>query len=485
MSTFYRPPANCQVPNLGEKWETIFGQTAEGFFVEVGAYDGENFSNTSCLADVGWAGLYIEPIKEFAEKCRARHSRNPRVSVLGCAVSDTAGVTPIFIGDTLTTLVEEQVDDYEKIDWARGLHRGESRDVRTALLDTILEEHGVPTDFDVLVIDVEGAEEKVVRGFDVKRWRPKVILIELEDEHPDFKDNPRIVGSVAGIREKFAAAGYSIFFKDHINSLYVRKDVADALADHSPERFDEAPAVLPIAAPNPARELLKRKFIQEFRDAHYVRHNQRRQEHLASLGLAIEGRSVLELGAGIGDHTTFFIDRNCSICVSDGRPELYEILKERYFWMRTELLDLEEPDPNFRDVYEIVYAYGLLYHLSDPAGALATMAKWCGSTLLLETAVTHEDGLTENLVFENKELGSQAVSGTGCRPSREWVFDQLKLFFPYVYLTVTQPWHPEFPLDWDNIPADAAMTRAVFVSSRTPLDLPTLSTELMRRQSRH
>ena len=224
--------------------------------------------------------------------------------------------------------------------------------------------------------------------------------------------------------------------------------------------------------------------IQSFRDGHYIRHNQRRQEHLASLGLPLEGRSVLELGAGIGDHTTFFIDRNCSVCVSDGRQELYEILRDRYHWMRTELLDLENPDPNFTDIYEIVYAYGLLYHLNEPAKAIDKMSKWCGSLLLLETCVSMGDEVAVNLISEPKADLTQAVSGTGCRPTRRWIFEALRRNFKHVYATVTQPWHPEFPIDWGRAPK-ASLTRAVFVASRTPLGLPTLTKALPNRQRRH
>jgi FkbM family methyltransferase len=233
---FYIPPSNCQVPDLAGKWEALFGRRTEGFFVEVGAYDGESYSNTSCLADAGWAGLYIEPIEEFAEKCTLRHAANPRVSVLNCAASDAAGLAQIFIGDTLSTLVSDQVADYEQIDWAKGLHRGQSREIRTARLDSILEEHDVPIGFDVLVVDVEGAEEKVINGLDISKWHPKVILIELEDEHPDFRKNARVLDSVAAIRQKIEGAGYRIYFKDHINSLYVRSDAIPRISETATHR---------------------------------------------------------------------------------------------------------------------------------------------------------------------------------------------------------------------------------------------------------
>ena len=48
--------------------------------------------------------------------------------------------------------------------------------------------------------------------------------------------------------------------------------------------------------------------LEEFHGPHYLKHNQRRQEHLATLGLPLAGRSVIEMGAGIGDHTEFFLD---------------------------------------------------------------------------------------------------------------------------------------------------------------------------------
>jgi FkbM family methyltransferase len=220
---FYKASPTCQVPDIGKKWEAIFGQMTHGFFVEVGAYDGESYSNTSCLADVGWSGLYIEPVTEFADRCALRHQKNSRVQVVNCAASDEVENVRIFLGDVFTTVVDAQVADYEKVSWASGLHKGEIREVPAAPLDVILDRNNVAPRFDLLVIDVEGAEEKVMRGFTLDRWLPKAILIELEDEHPDFCENSRIVQSVTRVRALIENAGYRLYFKDHINSLYVLK----------------------------------------------------------------------------------------------------------------------------------------------------------------------------------------------------------------------------------------------------------------------
>src|SRR5271166_5198079 len=86
--------------------------------------------------------------------------------------------------------------------------------------------------------------------------------------------------------------------------------------------------------------------LAAFRTPHYLRHNQRRQEHLATLGLDIAGKNVLEVGAGIGDHTSFFLDRGCRVVTSDARPANIEKLRERFAAQKNvnvRQIDLDQP----------------------------------------------------------------------------------------------------------------------------------------------
>ncbi len=224
----------------------------------------------------------------------------------------------------------------------------------------------------------------------------------------------------------------------------------------------------------------------EFHSAHYLRHNQRRLEHLASLGLPLAGKTVLEVGAGLGDHTNFFLDRGCRVTVSDGRAELVAALRGRFPELKVALLDLDRPDPTFHEVAEVVHCYGTLYHLSRPLQALEFLSRCCSGMLLLETCVSYGDREELKLVPERAYSPSQAVSGQGCRPTRPWIYARLKGFFEYVYLPTTQPWHEEFPLDWTSRPSTTAgLTRAVFVASRQPLSNPLLDETIPSRQVRH
>lgn len=222
----------------------------------------------------------------------------------------------------------------------------------------------------------------------------------------------------------------------------------------------------------------------DFRSHHYLRHNQRRQEHLATLGLPIAGRSVLEVGAGIGDHTSFFIDRGCAITITEPRETNLTVLTRRFPDRPVRYLDLDSPDPTFAERFDIVYCYGVLYHLARPADALAYLARLCEDLLLVETCVTPGAEVALNPETEDRRRPSQSLAGLGCRPTRPWVMEELSRHFDYAYTTTTQPWHEEFPLDWSQTNEAGRLTRAVFVGSHRALETPVLSEGLPMMQVR-
>lgn len=222
-----------------------------------------------------------------------------------------------------------------------------------------------------------------------------------------------------------------------------------------------------------------------FHSDQYLRHNARRLEHLASLSIPVAGLSVLEVGAGIGDLSHYYVDRGCTITITDARAKNFRILKERYPASEVELLDLERPSPVKGAPFDLVHCYGVLYHLSNPAEALAFLARSTGRTLLLETCVSFGDEEEVHLTRERQGDPTQAYSGTGCRPTRPWLFRQLQQLFEHVYVTTTQPHHEEFPLDW-TAPEEhrTLLQRSIFVASRVPLDNPKLVSSLPLKQTR-
>lgn len=126
-----------------------------------------------------------------------------------------------------------------------------------------------------------------------------------------------------------------------------------------------------------------------FWSPHYVRHNRRRLAHVASLELGLAGRTVLEVGAGIGDHTRFLLAQGCDVIASEAQEDNLAVLRERFPELDIRRIDLNEPpEPIAADV---VYCYGTLYHLHMPAEAIAWMSRCAREMLLLETCVAYGD----------------------------------------------------------------------------------------------
>lgn len=221
--TDYHFPDSCQIPDLPERYRELFGGVkTRGTFVEVGAYDGDAFSNTSGLADLGWRGLYVEPVPEYADACAHRHAANKRVSVAKCAVGREEAVVDLHLGLGLTTVRRDQVEVYERIDWMKGFHTGDRIHVPQVPLDALMRAARIKHRFDLLVVDVEGAEDAVFDSFSLDQWRPRVVIVELVDRHADFQEFDDVIGRTKAVREHVVDSGYSEYWADDVNTIFRR-----------------------------------------------------------------------------------------------------------------------------------------------------------------------------------------------------------------------------------------------------------------------
>jgi SAM-dependent methyltransferase len=216
-----------------------------------------------------------------------------------------------------------------------------------------------------------------------------------------------------------------------------------------------------------------------FLEADALAINEARMTHLASLHLPIEGKSVLEVGGGIGLLTGFFEQRGCKVLSTDARPENVAEMKRRWPARQVATLDLERPD-EIRAIgrFDVVFCYGTLYHLAAPEPALAALSQ-VADLILLETCVSPGEEDSSPTVPEELTM-NQAVAGVGSRPTRLWVLNRLKKYWGHGYISVTQPAHPDFPTDW-TVSSGRPLTRAIFVGSREPLANPLLTTDMPAR----
>ena len=224
----YNISKTCQIPHLNEIYQKHFGYPSKGMFIEVGAYDGETFSNTSCLADIGWEGIYIEPVESSFIKCKQRHENN-NVKVIQCLVGSEKIDKTLYVGkedevswgSAITTSNSEHLEIYKtKIPNFSKINFSEIV-VSQIRLDTLLDMNNVDPNFDLLVVDVEGSEFDVYDSFDLNYWKPKMMIVEIEEKHQCFNENDNYLNNCIKMRKDFNDLGYCEIWNDPTNTVFL------------------------------------------------------------------------------------------------------------------------------------------------------------------------------------------------------------------------------------------------------------------------
>jgi SAM-dependent methyltransferase len=203
-----------------------------------------------------------------------------------------------------------------------------------------------------------------------------------------------------------------------------------------------------------------------------------RLAHLDDLGLPGSGRSVLDLGCGIGHLARGLADRGCRVTCVDGRRQNVERLAALHPDLDAHCLDLDEQPLDGLGRFDAVLCYGLLYHLENPVGALRRMERACGQMLLLETHVCDCEKPVV-LMADECAAANQAMRGIGSRPSPAWITAVLnRIGFAHVYGVAEPPTHPDFQFEWRNDMQDQRhghLLRCVFVAARNRIESPKLT----------
>jgi len=147
-----------------------------GFFVEFGATDGKDLSNTYLLEkEFGWNGLLAEPNPYFHDQL---HKNRACTISHKCVYSET-GKSVDF--RCTTDGAYSQVIDSGPVDFHQNYRSENIREVipvETISLHDLLEEHSAPDQISYLSVDTEGSEWLILESFDFSARRIDVITVE-------------------------------------------------------------------------------------------------------------------------------------------------------------------------------------------------------------------------------------------------------------------------------------------------------------------
>jgi FkbM family methyltransferase len=193
--------------------ENFFRGKRGGVFVDVGAYDGEKFSNTLFYErSMGWTGLCIEPLPSAFAKLTATR----RAIAENVCVADFEGEADFLEADDKGP--HEKMFSGMPVHFdPRHVRRLEyttakaTRRVKVTRLSSLLEKHGL-THIDYLSLDTEGSELAILSELDFRRFDISVLTVE------DNWEDKRLTALMA---EK----GYDVFARLEQDIVFRRKDV--------------------------------------------------------------------------------------------------------------------------------------------------------------------------------------------------------------------------------------------------------------------
>lgn len=147
-------------------------------FLDVGAFDGIGFSNSRVFFEKGWSGICVEPVSKNFEKLQRLYAGTNVITVRSAA-SDSEGQLELNVatipwaedwGSDVSSPSEETKKRWPDYKWEKEI-------VPAMTVNKILDLNKIPA-IDFVSIDVEGEELAVLRGFDLQKYCPTLLVIE-------------------------------------------------------------------------------------------------------------------------------------------------------------------------------------------------------------------------------------------------------------------------------------------------------------------
>lgn len=153
----------------------IFKNKDKGFYIDVGCHHPVMNNNTYLLYQKGWHGINIDLDQKNIHLFNYFRAKDENVN---CAVSSAAGEKDLFFYHDKSPIntIEKNAAKYQK-----GIVK-EIKKIKTQTLDSILDKSKFKNEqIDLVSIDVEGHEIEVIKGFNLKKYKPNVIVVEYLD----------------------------------------------------------------------------------------------------------------------------------------------------------------------------------------------------------------------------------------------------------------------------------------------------------------
>ena len=185
-----------------------------------------------------------------------------------------------------------------------------------------------------------------------------------------------------------------------------------------------------------------------FDQPHYDALNAARGETVARLLPELKQRlhlkTALDLGCGLGYYAEILHRHGFEVLAVDGRAENVEEAHRRYPHLKFQVADAQDPALADLGKFDLVFCFGLLYHLENPFRVIRSIAKLSSGLALIEGIVYPSPEPAMVLMDENTGV-DQGLNYMAFYPSEPCLIKMLQRSgFSSCYNPTQMPSHPEY-----------------------------------------
>ena len=198
----------------------IFKSKKKGFYLDVGCQHPVSNNNTYLLYKRGWSGINIDL---DPKNIRLFNLERPNeINICKCVSSNNSKKDLFFFhpGSPINSLEKKTIKNKSNFSLKK---------IKTFTLNSILQDQKI-RHIDYFNLDVEGHEIDILKNFDIKYYKPKVISVEFIDyqmKKLEFKNNNinRVLQS--DLYKYFITNDYHFVNWSHADLIFVHQDFKD------------------------------------------------------------------------------------------------------------------------------------------------------------------------------------------------------------------------------------------------------------------
>lgn len=184
-----------------------------GFYVDIGAYDGIEFSNTYIFEKIGWDGFCVEANPKTFDLLK----NNRKCDVYNYALSSTNDSKAKFLTSTvnmLDVLEMYKTDRHENRIIRESNNNIEYIEIPTITFDELMKNYNDIDYIDFMSLDIEGGELDILKTIDFNKYSFGVITVEINHNYEEIK-------------QLMFSNGYKVLIENHWDLMFIKDTKID------------------------------------------------------------------------------------------------------------------------------------------------------------------------------------------------------------------------------------------------------------------